>query len=382
MTRWLGILRALMLIIIMFTLLLSWPGAAAADVPVVHAILFWSRTCPHCHYVMEEVLPPLQSQYGAQFRLKMLEGVEPANVALYQAAVRQFNIPPERRGVPTLIIGDHVLVGSREIPEQLPGLIAQYLAAGGVDYPPLPGLERAVGVELCGNTPCEEVAAPAETGTADEPGIAERSAAPDIPANALAGVVLAALAAVLVYAGIAIRRTGRWVAAMAGASPAHARRSQTSADPRGSGGSALIPVFAVIGLGVAGYLAYTKLLHTDVICGPVGDCAAVQLSPYSELFGIPVAIWGGLSYLGILFFWLLHRLFGGQLGWVALLILWGLAVVGAAFSLYLTFLEPFVIGAVCTWCLASAVCMALILLLASHRLQSQAALRMPRAHSA
>jgi len=381
MIRWLGILRALMLIM-MFTLMLSWPGVAAADAPVVHAILFWSRTCPHCHYVIEEVLPPLQAHYGAQFRLKMLEGGELANVALYQAAVRQFNIPPERQGVPTLIIGDHVLVGSREIPEQLPGLIAQYLAAGGVNYPSLPGLERAVGVELCGNTPCEEVAAPAETGAAAEPGIGGRPPAPDTLANALAGVVLAALAAVLVYAGIAIRRTGRWVVATAGASPARSRRSQNTADPRRSGWSVLIPVFALIGLGVASYLAYTKLLHTDVICGPVGDCDAVQLTSYSELFGIPVAILGGLSYLGILFFWLLHRLFGGQLGWTALLILWGLAVIGAVFSLYLTFLEPFVIGAVCTWCLASAVCMALILLLASHSLQSQAALRIPRAHSA
>lgn len=380
MIRWMRIVTMLMLMMTC-TLMLVWPSIALADAPVVHAILFWSRTCPHCHYVIEEVLPPLQAHYGTQFRLKMLAGEEPANVVLYQAAVQRFNIPPERRGVPTLIIGDNVLVGSREIPEKLPDLIARYLAAGGVEYPSLPGLERAVGVELCGSAPCDEATTSAEAGVTDERSVVARQAAPDPIANALAGIVLAALAAVLVYASIAIIRASRWVAATAGVSPARSHRSQTMAAPRRSGWSVLIPVFALIGLGVASYLAYTKLLHTDVICGPVGDCDAVQLSPYSELFGIPVAILGGLSYLGILFFWLLHRLFGGQLGWVALLILWGLAAIGAAFSLYLTFLEPFVIGAVCSWCLTSAVCMALILLLASHSLQSQVAAIMPRIHS-
>ncbi|MGC8878263.1 MAG: vitamin K epoxide reductase family protein [Anaerolineae bacterium] len=359
-----------------------WPGAALADVPVVHAILFWSQTCPHCHYVIEEVLPPLQAHYGAQFRLKMLEGREPANVALYQVAVERLNIPPERRGVPTLIIGDHVLVGSREIPEQLPNLIATYLAAGGVDYPPLPGLERAVGVELCGNAPCDEGTTPAPAEAPETQGIAGKRAAPDPLANALAGVVLAVLAFALLYAFIALRQASRWVAAKTEASPKHSHRAQPAADPQAGWWSLLIPVFALVGLGVASYLAYTKLAHADVLCGPVGDCDAVQISPYSELFGIPVAILGGLSYLGILFFGLLYRLFAGRLGWTALLILWGVAVVGAAFSFYLTFLEPFVIGAVCTWCLTSAVCMALILLLASYGLQNQAGMALHRAYSA
>ncbi|MGQ9681477.1 MAG: hypothetical protein ACUVX9_02950 [Anaerolineae bacterium] len=35
------------------------------------------------------------------------------------------------------------------------------------------------------------------------------------------------------------------------------------------------------------------------------------------------------------------------------------------FSTYLTFLEPFVIGTTCAWCLTSVVCMAPILLLAA-----------------
>ena len=46
-------------------LLLIWPGllppAVQTDEPVVRAVLFWSETCPHCHVVINETLPPLQA---------------------------------------------------------------------------------------------------------------------------------------------------------------------------------------------------------------------------------------------------------------------------------------------------------------------------------
>ena len=45
----------------------------------------------------------------------------------------------------------------------------------------------------------------------------------------------------------------------------------------------------------------------------------------------------------------------------SILSLWGMAWIGAIFSIYLTFLEPFVIGATCMWCLTSAVVMTLLL---------------------
>jgi uncharacterized membrane protein len=35
------------------------------------------------------------------------------------------------------------------------------------------------------------------------------------------------------------------------------------------------------------------------------------------------------------------------------------------FSIYLTYLEPFVIGAVCAWCLTSSVVMTLLMLLSA-----------------
>jgi uncharacterized membrane protein len=43
------------------------------------------------------------------------------------------------------------------------------------------------------------------------------------------------------------------------------------------------------------------------------------------------------------------------------LALFAIALGGTLFSIYLTFLEPFVIGATCVWCLGSALCMTLLL---------------------
>ncbi|MDJ0756614.1 MAG: hypothetical protein QNJ45_23975 [Ardenticatenaceae bacterium] len=44
-------------------------------------------------------------------------------VAMYQAAVEHFQIPIEQRGVPLLVVGDVVLIGSFDIPQRFPGLI-------------------------------------------------------------------------------------------------------------------------------------------------------------------------------------------------------------------------------------------------------------------
>ena len=41
--------------------------------------------------------------------------------------------------------------------------------------------------------------------------------------------------------------------------------------------------------------------------------------------------------------------------------MWLVALAGTLFSIYLTVLEPFVIGATCMWCITSAVLMTLLL---------------------
>ncbi len=60
--------------------------------------------------------------------------------------------------------------------------------------------------------------------------------------------------------------------------------------------------FAILILGIAGmldagYLSWAKLVNTVVVCAPgFGDCNSVNNSSYAELYGIPVAYLGFLSY--------------------------------------------------------------------------------------
>lgn len=107
---------------------------------------------------------------------------------------------------------------------------------------------------------------------------------------------------------------------------------------------------------VAGYLAYVEVTQSEAVCGPVGKCNVVQQSPYALLFGVlPIGVLGLIGYVLIIAGWGLQHYGPKQWRGYAALSVWGMALFGTLFSIYLTFLEPFVIGASCAWCLASAV---------------------------
>ncbi len=62
----------------------------------------------------------------------------------------------------------------------------------------------------------------------------------------------------------------------------------------------IIWIASLIGLVVAGYLSYVKLFHAPIYCTPgLGDCATVNASRWSLLWGIPIAVLGMLSYLAL-----------------------------------------------------------------------------------
>jgi uncharacterized membrane protein len=129
---------------------------------------------------------------------------------------------------------------------------------------------------------------------------------------------------------------------------------------------AAIPWVTLIGLFVAAYLTYVETQSVQAFCGPVGDCNAVQSSPYARLWGIlPVGVLGAFGYIAILAAWWTERL-RRSWGWVsayAPIALFGMALFGTIFSVYLTYLEIFVIKAVCIWCVSSAIIITLLLLL-------------------
>ncbi len=77
-------------------------------------------------------------------------------------------------------------------------------------------------------------------------------------------------------------------------------------------------------------------------------------SEYSHIAGVNVAVFGIIGYVLLLAAAAIPGDPGRFGGFLA-------AVVGFGFSAYLTYLELFVIDAICQWCVASAVLMALLL---------------------
>lgn len=109
---------------------------------------------------------------------------------------------------------------------------------------------------------------------------------------------------------------------------------------------------ALVGLAVAGYLSVVKLAGQLPACGPLRGCETVALSEYSDIAGIPVALLGVVFSVSTLALQLIWWRSGDRR---AVLAAYGMGVFGMLFVSWLTYLELFVIHAVCAWCVAYAV---------------------------
>src|SRR5918998_4295195 len=122
----------------------------------------------------------------------------------------------------------------------------------------------------------------------------------------------------------------------------------------------LAALVALAGLFVATYLTLYKLGVIGTLTCSVGSCETVQLSRWATLLGLPVAVWG-VGYYALVFALTLAGVHGqlaesrGLALALALLTGWGLL-----FSAWLTYLELFVINAICQWCVVSAVIAAVL----------------------
>ena len=112
-----------------------------------------------------------------------------------------------------------------------------------------------------------------------------------------------------------------------------------------------IQVLALIGLIISAYLSFTAMSGGSInYCITGTDCDVVNSSVYSRIFGIPVSLVGAAGYLFILVVSFLPTEKNKK--WNYLFIL---STIGAAFSLYLTYLELFKINAICSFCIASLI---------------------------
>jgi len=118
---------------------------------------------------------------------------------------------------------------------------------------------------------------------------------------------------------------------------------------------AIAGVLALAGIGVATYITVVQAGGNAPQCLAGGHgCETVANSHYSHLAGVDVAVFGIVGYVLLVG----AALAGGD---VARIAGFAIALVGFGFSAYLTYLELFVIDAICQWCVASAVLMTLLL---------------------
>ncbi len=457
--------------------------------PVVHAIFFFSPSCPHCHDVIAQNLIPLQNQYGNRLVILGMDTSQPWAYNLYWEAIRDFKVPQDEWAVPFLLVGDEVLVGGAKIPSRFPTIIEEGLAAGGIDLPDYPALvtflqekqlldprypDRLIALQAPAPAPEEEepqsVEPPPgdsvvmedpmpaeESGAVGDSALAQDSAAVEdatvvedaagvedtavvedstvvrgddpsdtLPVDTTGAIPDPGVAAGETGSGIegpgpeeaqdtAVPESlpGSAVSSVPDSPLSEARDSAAETlgtlglaeaarrlesltmwdrfnlDRTGSSLSVLVllgmvvslilrgypprvrgrewpswvlPTLVSVGVGVAAYLSFIEVTQTQAVCGPVGDCNTVNQSKYAFLFGVlPVGVLGLVGYGVILVLWVLGRSGSGSTPRMAALGIWAAALLGTLFSVYLTFLEPFVIGATCAWCLTSAVVMTLLL---------------------
>ncbi|MBI4495197.1 MAG: vitamin K epoxide reductase family protein [Chloroflexi bacterium] len=132
-------------------------------------------------------------------------------------------------------------------------------------------------------------------------------------------------------------------------------------------------ILALAGLGIAisAYLTWVHYSGGLALCAGAGGCEQVQASRFATVAGLPVALLGLALYLGIFGLGLWRaRSAPADLPDLVPLGQFGLALAGVLYSGYLTYLELYVIGAVCPWCVASAIVVTAICALTAWNLGS------------
>ena len=119
-------------------------------------------------------------------------------------------------------------------------------------------------------------------------------------------------------------------------------------------------IASIIGIIDSAYLTIIKFTHSPIYCTPgLGNCETVQNSQWSTIWGIPIALLGALAYLFLIFCFVFEKRIP-ILRQYSQYFVFGTSLFGFLFSLYLTYLELFVIHAICQWCILSAICMTVV----------------------
>jgi uncharacterized membrane protein len=125
----------------------------------------------------------------------------------------------------------------------------------------------------------------------------------------------------------------------------------------------VIAATAVLGGAIAAYLIVVHYSHLSPVC-TTGGCEKVQKSSYAEAGGIPVAVLGLVAYAAVLLTTAVRGIPAALAGAV-------IALSGLAFSMYLLWAQLARIHAICQWCVANDVVIAVLAVLCVARVLTE-----------
>ncbi len=331
------------LVIIVLASFPAWPEDTTKMQPEVRAVLFFSPDSAQYQDLFAYYLPGLLERHKDRLEVSAIDTSASSGATAYHAATANFDLPLQLEGKPAVLVGNRSMVGLMEIGRMLGDKFEEVASIpGAASWPLLPGLKTMLPAgkrDLKART-ASEGASPIEE---DPNASAGEASTADRIADVLALAVLLTMVLVLVHSLFRLSRP--------------ASNSRPTA-------RVVLLLALLAGLGISGYTTYTALADVVPMCGAGGGCGTVQQSEYAKLFGIPMGVFGLVGYASILITWLVAQHLspkGGRWCWLP----WALAFAAMLFSLRLTALAYFVIGATCLWCLGSALSISVVLWLLS-----------------
>ena len=133
----------------------------------------------------------------------------------------------------------------------------------------------------------------------------------------------------------------------------------------------LSSVGILVGLAIAIYLTVVHYQESLLVCGVGGDCHTVQQSSYATVGPVPVALLGVALMATLMLLWVVRSM-RQDLRMAVTGISFALLLTAVASEGYLTYVEIWVLEAICQWCVAFAVTLLVLLVAESVRLWQMA----------
>ncbi|MBU2515465.1 vitamin K epoxide reductase family protein [bacterium] len=324
--------------VLCFSLILGYLlplNGVAASKTTLKAVLFYKTDCQECETAIQNILPKYVKKLDSKLKILAINNSISEGASVFLDTLLTLNIPAYSQ-LPILIIGSHILTGLDDINQNLPGVLSAPSDATVYDWPQVSSINSLVKkIQQMESVPSAKwIDGNTEQGFSETVNTFKYNFKKDIVGNSIALIVLIGMLMAVVF-GIIL----------------FVKRPMTESCSI----SVAYPILGITALSIAGYLFYSGVVESELMCGPVGECNTVQQSKYAMLFNvIPVSLLGIVNYCVGLICWIQSKLANKTLNAYFVILGWGTSVCGVGFFIYLTFLEPFIIGASCAWCLTAA----------------------------